>query len=312
MHLQSCPEGQEREVESVKGIVLAGGHGKRMYPITRATSKQLLPVYDKPLIYYSMSVLLEAGIRDILVIAKPEHLDGFRALLGDGSQLGISIEYRPQPVRGGIAEAFLIGDDFIDGEPCALVLGDNIFYGNGLGRQLRKAAALEHGATVFGYYVDDPERYGVVEFDKEHKAVSIVEKPEHPASNYAVTGLYFYDNRVVDFAKQVKPSPRGELEITDLNRMYLDDGSLHVQTLGRGYAWLDTGTMDSLFEAGEFVRTVEHAQGLPISVIEEIAYENRWIDRDQLLAAAERYGKSPYGKHLLDVAEHRFLSTIDD
>ena len=289
----------------MKGIILAGGSGTRLYPLTTVTSKQLLPVYDKPMIFYPLSALMMAGIRDILIISTPKDLPNFERLLGDGSRYGISLQYKVQPSPDGLAQAFLLGEDFIGDDACALVLGDNIFYGNGLGRQLRKAAALEHGATVFGYY-------GVVEFDKEHKAVSIVEKPEHPASNYAVTGLYFYDNRVVDFAKQVKPSPRGELEITDLNRMYLDDGSLHVQTLGRGYAWLDTGTMDSLFEAGEFVRTVEHAQGLPISVIEEIAYENRWIDRDQLLAAAERYGKSPYGKHLLDVAEHRFLSTIDD
>ena len=296
----------------MKGIILAGGSGTRLYPLTTVTSKQLLPVYDKPMIFYPLSALMMAGIRDILIISTPKDLPNFERLLGVCSRYGISLQYKVQPSPDGLAQAFLLGEDFIGDDACALVLGDNIFYGNGLGRQLRKAAALEHGATVFGYYVDDPERYGVVEFDKEHKAVSIVEKPEHPASNYAVTGLYFYDNRVVDFAKQVKPSPRGELEITDLNRMYLDDGSLHVQTLGRGYAWLDTGTMDSLFEAGEFVRTVEHAQGLPISVIEEIAYENRWIDRDQLLAAAERYGKSPYGKHLLDVAEHRFLSTIDD
>ena len=296
----------------MKGIILAGGSGTRLYPLTTVTSKQLLPVYDKPMIFYPLSALMMAGIRDILIISTPKDLPNFERLLGDGSRYGISLQYKVQPSPDGLAQAFLLGEDFIGDDACALVLGDNIFYGNGLGRQLRKAAALEHGATVFGYYVDDPERYGVVECDKEHKAVSSVEKPEHPASNYAVTGLYFYDNRVVDFAKQVKPSPRGELEITDLNRMYLDDGSLHVQTLGRGYAWLDTGTMDSLFEAGEFVRTVEHAQGLPISVIEEIAYENRWIDRDQLLAAAERYGKSPYGKHLLDVAEHRFLSTIDD
>ena len=261
----------------MKGIILAGGSGTRLYPLTTVTSKQLLPVYDKPMIFYPLSALMMAGIRDILIISTPKDLPNFERLLGDGSRYGISLQYKVQPSPDGLAQAFLLGEDFIGDDACALVLGDNIFYGNGLGRQLRKAAALEH-----------------------------------PASNYAVTGLYFYDNRVVDFAKQVKPSPRGELEITDLNRMYLDDGSLHVQTLGRGYAWLDTGTMDSLFEAGEFVRTVEHAQGLPISEIEEIAYENRWIDRDQLLAAAERYGKSPYGKHLLDVAEHRFLSTIDD
>ena len=264
----------------MKGIILAGGSGTRLYPLTTVTSKQLLPVYDKPMIYYPLSVLMMAGIRDILVISTPHDLPNFQRLLGE---------------------------EFIDGEPCALVLGENIFYGNGLGRTLRKAVAVEHGATVFGYYVDDPERYGVVEFDENKKAISIVEKPEHPASNYAVTGLYFYDERVVEFAKQIKPSARGELEITDLNRMYLEDGSLNVQTLGRGYAWLDTGTMDSLFEAGEFVRTVQRAQGLPIAVAEEIAFENGWITREQLMAAAEKYGKSPYGKHLKDVAEDKII-----
>lgn len=296
----------------MKGIILAGGSGTRLYPLTTVTSKQLLPVYDKPMIFYPLSVLMMAGIRDILIISTPKDLPNFERLLGDGSRYGISLQYKVQPSPDGLAQAFILGEEFIGDDACALVLGDNIFYGNGLGRQLRNAAALERGATVFGYYVDDPERYGVVEFGADNKVISIEEKPEHPASNYAVTGLYFYDNRVVDFAKQVKPSPRGELEITDLNRMYLDDGSLHVQTLGRGYAWLDTGTMDSLFEAGEFVRTVQRAQGLPISVIEEIAYENKWIDRDQLLEAAQKYGKSPYGKHLLDVADRRFIATLDD
>ena len=289
----------------VKGIILAGGSGTRLYPLTTVTSKQLLPVYDKPMIYYPLSVLMMAGIRDILIISTPKDLPNFERLLGDGSQYGVSFSYKVQPSPDGLAQAFILGEEFIDGEPCALVLGDNIFYGNGLGRTLRKAATVDHGATVFGYYVDDPERYGVVEFDENKKAISIVEKPEHPASNYAVTGLYFYDERVTEFAKQVKPSPRGEL--TDLNKMYLEDGTLNVQTLGRGYAWLDTGTMDSLYEAGEFVRTVQRAQGLPIAVAEEIAFENGWITRDELMEAAVKYGKSPYGKHLKDVAENKII-----
>lgn len=294
----------------MKGIILAGGSGTRLYPLTTVTSKQLLPVYDKPMIYYPLSVLMMAGIRDILIISTPHDLPNFERLLGDGSQYGVHFSYKVQPSPDGLAQAFLLGEEFIDGEPCALVLGDNIFYGNGLTRTLRGAVnKAEHGgATVFGYYVDDPERYGVVEFDADHKAVSIEEKPVRPKSNYAVTGLYFYDSRVVEFAKRVRPSARGELEITDLNRMYLEDGSLNVRTLGRGYAWLDTGTMDSLYEAGEFVRTVQRAQGLPIAVAEEIAYENGWITRERLLEAAEKYGKSPYGKHLKDVAEDKIIT----
>lgn len=296
----------------MKGIILAGGSGTRLYPLTTVTSKQLLPVYDKPMIYYPLSVLMMAGIKDILLISTPKDLPNFKRLLGSGEQFGINLSYTVQPSPDGLAQAFILGEDFINGEPCALVLGDNIFYGNGLGNILRKASRTIEGAVVFGYYVDDPQRYGVVEFDERKKAVSIVEKPENPASNYAVTGLYFYDSRVTELAKQVKPSARGELEITDLNRMYLEIGLLNVMTLGRGYAWLDTGTMDSLYEAGEFVRTVERVQGLPISSLEEIAYENRWISRDQLLESAKRYAKSPYGRHLMQVAENRVISRPND
>lgn len=294
----------------MKGIILAGGSGTRLYPLTTVTSKQLLPVYDKPMIYYPLSVLMMAGIRDILIISTPKDLPNFERLLGDGSHYGVRFSYKVQPSPDGLAQAFLLGEEFIAGEPCALVLGDNIFYGNGLGTTLRKAVAKAEsgeGASVFGYYVDDPERYGVVEFDEDRKAVSIEEKPAHPKSHYAVTGLYFYDEHVVEYAKRVRPSARGELEITDLNRMYLDAGMLNVRTLGRGYAWLDTGTMDSLFEAGEFVRTVQRAQGLPIAIVEEIAYENGWITRDQLMESAERYGKSPYGQHLKGIADGEIM-----
>lgn len=294
----------------MKGIILAGGSGTRLYPLTTVTSKQLLPVYDKPMIYYPLSVLMMAGIKDILIISTPTDLPNFERLLGDGSRFGISLSYAEQPSPDGLAQAFIIGEELIAGEPCALVLGDNIFYGNGLGRHLKSAVARaeeEGGATVFGYYVDDPERFGVVEFDDELNAVSIEEKPEHPKSNYAVTGLYFYDARVCELAKQVKPSDRGELEITTLNQMYLADGTLSVVTLGRGYAWLDTGTMESLFEASEFVRAVERSQGMNVSVLEEIAFENGWIDRDALIEAAEKYGKSEYGKHLAKVVEGKIL-----
>lgn len=290
----------------MKGIVLAGGSGTRLYPLTSVTSKQLLPVYDKPMIYYPLSVLMMAGIRDILIISTPSDLPNFERLLGDGSQYGVSLSYAVQPSPDGLAQAFVIGEEFIGGDACALVLGDNIFYGNGLKKRLRAAverAEREGRATVFGYHVDDPERFGVVEFDEAGNAVSIEEKPERPKSSYAVTGLYFYDSRVCEYAKRVEPSARGELEITSLNQMYLDDGSLSVITLGRGFAWLDTGTMESLYEAGEFVRSVERSQDLPVCVPEEIAYENGWVGVDELLDAAERYGKSLYGRHLRNVAE---------
>jgi glucose-1-phosphate thymidylyltransferase len=289
----------------LKGIILAGGSGTRLYPLTSVTSKQLLPVYDKPMVYYPLSTLMLAGIRDILIISTPQDTPNFERLLGDGSQFGINLSYVVQPEPDGLARAFYYGKDFVAGDACALVLGDNIFYGNGLSRHLRRAAAeAEHGrSTIFGYRVDDPERFGVVEFGKDYNAIFIEEKPAHPKSNYAVTGLYFYDSRVTEYAEKVVPSARGEYEITDLNRMYLEDGSLDVVTLGRGYAWLDTGTMESLFEAGQFVRTVEEAQDLPVSVPEEIAFENGWIDKEALIAAAEKYGKSKYDQHLRTVAE---------
>jgi len=289
----------------MKGIILAGGAGTRLYPLTMVTSKQLLPVYDKPMIYYPLSTLMMAGIQEILLISTPEDLPNFQRLLGDGSQYGIHLSYREQPSPDGLAQAFLIGESFIGDEPCAMVLGDNIFYGNGF-RKLLKAAvqdAEQGNATILGYYVNDPERFGIVEFDDSGNVISVEEKPEIPKSNYCITGLYFYDQRVTKLAKQVKPSDRGELEITDLNRMYLEDGSLKVQLLGRGFAWLDTGTMDSLAEAANFVQMIQKRQGIQISAPEEIAYINGWITKEKLQEAAECYGKSPYGIHLRRVAE---------
>ena len=290
----------------MKGIILAGGAGTRLYPLTMVTSKQLLPVYDKPMIYYPLSTLMLAGIRDILIISTPEDTPRFEALLGDGSQFGITLQYKVQPSPDGLAQAFLLGEEFIGDEACAMVLGDNIFYGNGFGRILREAvrdAEEEKRATVFGYYVNDPERFGVVAFDVSGRATSIEEKPAQPKSNYAVTGLYFYPAGVSGKAKQVKPSARGELEITTLNEMYLQDTLLDVQLLGRGFAWLDTGTMDSLVEAADFVQTITKRQGITISAPEEIAYKNGWISEERLMESAERYGKSPYGAHLKAVAQ---------
>lgn len=292
----------------MKGIILAGGSGTRLYPLTTVTSKQLLPVYDKPMIYYPMSVLMLAGIRDILLISTPIDLPNFKRLLGDGSQFGINLSYKEQPSPDGLAQALLLGEDFIENDSCALILGDNIFYGGGFTASLKAAAAREEGATIFGYYVTDPERFGVVEFDDNGNAVSLEEKPKNPKSNYAVTGLYFYDKRAVEFAKQVKPSARGELEITDLNRMYLEDGSLKVNLLPRGSAWLDTGTMESLFRATEYVRVIEQNQGLQIASLEEIAFNSGWIDELILRDAAKRYGKSLYGQHLANVLDHRVLN----
>ena len=289
----------------MKGIILAGGSGTRLYPLTMVTSKQLLPIYDKPMIYYPLSTLMLAGIRDILIISTPTDLPNFERLLGDGSRYGVNLSYKVQPSPDGLAQAFTLGEEFIGDEPCAMVLGDNIFYGAGLGDHLKKAveAAQNGQATVFGYYVNAPERFGIVEFDDNWHVISVEEKPKQPKSNYAITGLYFYDKRVVDLAKQVKPSARGELEITDLNRMYLEDGTLNVQLLGRGYAWLDTGTMDTLVEAAEFVQVIEQRQGIMISAPEEIAYRHGWITCEELLKSADTYGKSPYGEHLHRVAD---------
>lgn len=291
----------------MKGIILAGGSGTRLYPLTMVTSKQLLPIYDKPMIYYPLSTLMLAEIRDILIISTPQDLPNFERLLGDGSQFGIALSYKAQPSPDGLAQAFILGEKFIGGDRCAMILGDNIFYGAGLTTHLKRAVEQEEGATVFGYYVDDPERFGVVEFDKQGRAVSIEEKPAEPKSNYVLTGLYFYDKKVCGRARSLKPSARGELEITDLNRMYLDEGSLNVITLGRGYAWIDAGTVQALNEAAEFVRVIENREGIQISAPEEIAYRNGWISREQLEKSAEAYGKSPYGAHLRNVADGKYI-----
>lgn len=293
----------------MKGIVLAGGSGTRLYPLTKVTSKQLLPVYDKPMIYYPLSVLMNAGIRDILIISTPDDIGRFEDLLGDGSHFGIHLQYKVQPSPDGLAQAFLLAEDFIGNDNVAMILGDNIFHGHGLIKRLRRAANKKVGATVFGYYVDDPERFGIVEFDANGKAISIEEKPEKPKSNYCVTGLYFYDNRVVEYAKGLKPSKRGELEITDLNQIYLERGELEVELLGQGFTWLDTGTHDSLVEATNFVRTVETHQHRKIGCLEEIAYQNHWITKDQMMEFYEMYKKNQYGMYLKDILDGKYMDT---
>ena len=294
----------------MKGIILAGGSGTRLYPLTKVTSKQLLPIYDKPMIYYPLSVLMNAGIRDILIISTPDDTPRFEALLGDGKQFGVNLSYAVQPSPDGLAQAFIIGEKFINGDSVAMILGDNIFHGQGLKKRLRAAAEKEKGDTVFGYYVDDPERFGIVEFDKNGKAISIEEKPEKPKSNYCVTGLYFYDNRVVEYAKNLKPSARGELEITDLNRIYLENGELDVTLLGQGFTWLDTGTHESLVEATNFVKTIETHQHRKIACLEEIAYTNGWISKEEVMAAYEIYKKNQYGQYLKDVIDGKYIDKL--
>lgn len=294
----------------MKGIILAGGSGTRLYPLTKVTSKQLLPIFDKPMIYYPLSVLMSAGIRDILIISTPEDTPRFKELLGNGSQFGIELSYEVQPSPDGLAQAFIIGDRFIGDDKVAMILGDNIFHGQGLKKRLREAAEKEKGATVFGYYVEDPERFGIVEFNEEGKAISIEEKPKEPKSNYCVTGLYFYDNKVVEYAKSLKPSLRGELEITDLNRIYLQEGELEVKLLGQGFTWLDTGTHESLVEATNFVYTIEKHQHRKIACLEEIAYLNGWIDIAGMKSAYEVYKKNQYGKYLKDVIEGKYIDKI--
>ena len=294
----------------MKGIVLAGGSGTRLYPLTRVTSKQLLPIYDKPMIYYPISVLMNAGIRDILIISTPDDTPRFKELLGDGHQFGLHLSYAVQPSPDGLAQAFIIGEEFIGDDSVAMILGDNIFQGQGLVKRLRAASAKKEGATVFGYYVDDPERFGIVEFDDQGKAISIEEKPEKPKSNYCVTGLYFYDNRVVKYAKELKPSPRGELEITDLNRVYLENGELNVELLGQGFTWLDTGTHESLVEATNFVKTIESHQHRKIACLEEIAYLNGWITREDVLKAYEPLKKNQYGQYLMDVLDGKYMDVL--
>ena len=299
----------------MKGIILAGGSGTRLYPLTKVTSKQLLPIYDKPMIYYPMSVLMSAGIRDILIISTPQDTPRFQELLGDGNQFGLTLSYAVQPSPDGLAQAFIIGKEFIGNDCVAMILGDNIFSGHGLKKRLHQAvknAEAGNGATVFGYYVDDPWRFGIVEFDESGKAVSIEEKPEHPKSNYCVTGLYFYDNRVVEYAKNLKPSPRGELEITDLNRIYLENGQLNVELLGQGFTWLDTGTHESLIEASEFVRTMEAHQNRKIGCLEDIAYMNGWISREQVEAVITLYKNNQYGRYLQDVLDGKYIDILRD
>lgn len=291
----------------MKGIILAGGSGTRLYPLTQVTSKQLLPIYDKPMIYYPLSILMNAGIKEILIISTPDDTPRFQELLGDGHQFGIELQYKVQPSPDGLAQAFLLGEEFINGDSCAMILGDNIFHGHGLTKRLKQAASKTSGATVFGYYVDDPERFGVVEFDENGKAISIEEKPAYPKSNYAVTGLYFYDNKVVEYAKQIKPSDRGELEITDLNKIYLENGDLEVTLLGQGFTWLDTGTHESLVDATNFVKTVETHSHRKIACLEEIAYLNGWISKAELEKACELYKKNQYGKYLKDVLEGKYI-----